>query len=682
MYADTNQIRRDVAKLVRPAPRQTIPESASKFVKVKGGKFYDPQFTHYMLEPAECITSREYEATVFVGPAQAGKSLGLVDNTIAHVVTTDPQDVMIIQTSKDQARDFSMRRVDRMHRDSPDVGKHLAPGDNADNTFDKIYRSGMILSLAWPSKNITAGKALPIVIVTDYDRIKDDAGGEGSLFDVLLPRIRTFKTRGMVVAESSPSREVLQPDWKPETPHAAPPTKGILGLFGYGDKRRHYCQCQHCGEYWMPNPGPEGMHIPKDGTLDERLAQIGLPCTACGSINGLEHEITIKESFTWVKEGQTIDRDGVVSGIVRRNKIASFWMPGFAAKYETWTGLAEKLIRAESQYARTKEEESLEAVINTGFGAPYLRKAMKSERTSQDLMDRAATADARQPQSKGVLPVGARTVIITIDNQKHSFVVQAHAFGVDDQMWIIDRYSITVSESRTDDDGKPIVIAPASYARDFDVLEKAVLDVSYFTEDGREIKPHRIGQDLHGEKGVTNNVYKFWRKMRAKGYADKYKLVRGGSVKTAPLYAEHIPDQTAPGKKAKIKGDVPVYTLNTMKLKDNVAALLEQDKPGEGHIHLPVWAEDSWFDEMVSEVRDEKGWQKVSNRNEAWDLIVYALAIWHTIDGHKIDWNDPPEWAADWDENSNVVGSKRKKSNVIEFFEDDSDGDDEDSWLN
>lgn len=680
MYADTRQIRRDVSRLIRPPVKRSISETAAKFVKPKGTRLYDPGFTHYMVEPADCMTSRQYEAVVFVGPAQTGKTQALVDNAIAHVVTTDPQDVMVIQTSKDQARDFSMRRVDRMHRNSPAVGRQLAPGDSADNTFDKIYRAGNILSIVWPSKNITAGKAIPMVIVTDYDRIKDDAGGEGSLFDVLLPRTRTFKTRGMVVAESSPSRDVLQADWEPSTPHEAPPTKGILGLFGYGDRRRHYCQCQHCGMYWMPDPGPAGMHMPKEGPLDERLEQIGLPCTICGSINGLEHEIAVRQSFTWVKEGQTIDSDGVLSGVGIKSKIASFWMPGYAAKFETWTGLAEKLYRAESQYVRTKEEEALEAVINTGFGAPYVRKSMKADRTGKELQERAAKDDERHPQQRGVLPVGARTVIITVDNQKHSFVVQVHAFGVKGQLWIIDRYSITVSAVRTDDDGTAVVLAPASYVDDFDVLEERVIDCSYFTEDGREIKAHLIGQDLHGEKGVSQNVYKFWRKMRAKGYEKKFKLVRGGSVRDAPLYKETYPDQTAPGVKGKIAGDVPVLTLNTLKLKDTISGLLEQDQVGEEHIHLPVWAEDSWFDEMVSEVRQPKGWSKVSNRNEAWDLIVYALALWYSIEGHLIDWESPPDWAADWDANSNVIGSTIKTASGPAFFETNTIGD-SDPWL-
>lgn len=665
MFADTRAVLRDVAALVRPAPKLTIPEAAARVVKVNGGPFYDPEFTHYIREPAECITSRAYEAVVFVGPAQTGKTLGLVDNTLAYVITTNPQDVMVIQTSKDQARDFSMRRIDRMHRNSPLVGRCLASGDSADNTFDKVYRSGMILSIVWPSKNITAGKAIPIVIVTDYDRIKDDAGGEGSLFDVLLPRTRTFKSRGIVVVESSPSRDVLKPDWKPETPHAAPPTKGILGLFGSGDRRRHYCQCQHCGEYWMPDPSPEGMHIPAEGDEYERLEQIGLPCTNCGTLNTVADETAVKASFTWLREGQSIDRDGVITGEGRRSKIASFWMPGYAAKYESWTGLASKLMRAESQFERTGEEEALEAVVNTGFGSPHLRKAMRSETTAKDLQAKAEAASELRPEARGVVPLGARCLITTIDNQKHSFVVQVHAFGVGAQVWIVDRYEITVSDARQVD-GEPTVIAPAQYVEDWATLRERVIERKYPTADGRMMESKVVGQDLHGLDGVSSNAYAFWREMRKAQLASmlktgRYWLVRGGSYKDAATCKQSIPDQSVPGKKGVQPGDVPVLTLNTTKLKDTIAARLKQIEPGDGHIHLPAWADESWFAEMVAEVRTEKGWERVSKRNEAIDLLVYALGLWHHIGGVRIDWDNPPSWAEEWESNDLIDGGERKK---------------------
>src|SRR3546814_4902457 len=45
------------------------------------------------------------------------------------------------------ARDFSMRRVDRLHRHTEEVGKALVKNKDSDNKFDKHYQNGMLLTL-------------------------------------------------------------------------------------------------------------------------------------------------------------------------------------------------------------------------------------------------------------------------------------------------------------------------------------------------------------------------------------------------------------------------------------------------------------------------------------------------------------------------------------------------------
>lgn len=69
-----------------------------------------------------------------------------------------------------------------------------------------------------------------------------------------------------------------------------------------------------------------------------------------------------------MREGQSIDRDGNVSGEPRRSRIASFWMEGPAAAYQTQAQLVYKLLTAEQEYEATGSEETLKAVINTDWG--------------------------------------------------------------------------------------------------------------------------------------------------------------------------------------------------------------------------------------------------------------------------------------------------------------------------
>lgn len=112
------------------------------------------------------------------------------------------------------------------------------------------------------------------------------------------------------------------------------------------------------------------------------------------------------------------------------------------------------------------------------------------------------------------------------------------------------------------------------------------------------------------------------------------------------------------------KGDVPVLILNSDLMKDAMAADLIRRDPGPGYVHLPEWLEDNVFEEMVSEIRGPKGWEKISHqsRNEAWDLLAYDSAISQFFKGDRIKTGRLPIWAENWNKNSNVL----KPGQVVE----------------
>ncbi|HFZ5873922.1 TPA: terminase gpA endonuclease subunit [Escherichia coli] len=163
-----------------------------------------------------------------------------------------------------------------------------------------------------------------------------------------------------------------------------------------------------------------------------------------------------------MREGQVIDRNGNVSGEPRRSRIASFWMEGPAAAYQTWAQLVYKLLTAEQEYEATGSEETLRAVINTDWGLPYLPRASMEQRKSELLEQRAEPVPSRS------VPDGINFLVATVDVQagRHRrFVVQVTGYGSRGERWIIDRYNITQS-LRSDCDGESQRIDPASYAGD------------------------------------------------------------------------------------------------------------------------------------------------------------------------------------------------------------------------
>ncbi|MDH2999394.1 hypothetical protein A1D23_04660 [Chelonobacter oris] len=113
----------------------------------------------------------------------------------------------------------------------------------------------------------------------------------------------------------------------------------------------------------------------------------------------------------WLKEGQTIDRNGVISGEGRHSRIASFWMEGPAAAYQSWSQLIYKLLTAEHEYELTGSEETLKAVINTDWGRPYLPRSALEQRRSDELMAR------KESITKRTVPDGCRFLLAAVDVQ-------------------------------------------------------------------------------------------------------------------------------------------------------------------------------------------------------------------------------------------------------------------------
>ncbi len=312
------------------------------------------------------------------------------------------------------------------------------------------------------------------VALTDYDRFPENIDSEGDGFSLASKRTTTFMSAGMTLVESSPGRDICDSKWRRKSPHEAPPTTGILSLYNRGDRRRWYWPCPHCGEYFQPAmDAMTGYRNEPDPFKASEAAY--LLCPHCSGIITAEKKRELNSAGVWLREGQVIDRNGNVSGEPRRSRIASFWMEGPAAAYQTWAQLVYKLLTAEQEYEATGSEETLRAVINTDWGLPYLPRASMEQRKSELLEQRAEPVPSRS------VPDGVNFLVATVDVQagRHRrFVVQVTGYGSRGERWIIDRYNITQS-LRSDCDGESQRIDPASYPEDWDVLLTDVFHKSW-----------------------------------------------------------------------------------------------------------------------------------------------------------------------------------------------------------
>lgn len=659
-YSSIEDIALGVVQMFRPPERLTVSECATEYRKLNNPGAYSGDWRNskvpYLVEPMDTLNSREFDGEVFVGPAQSGKTDALILNWTLFNVKSDPMDMIIYSPSNANARDFSIRRIDRLNRHSPAMGSLLMKRRDADNTFDKHYTNGMMLTMSWPAVGEVAGKPVPRVAITDYDRIDDDIGGDGNMYDLGSKRTTTFGSFKMTLAESSPSKPIKNTRWIQQG-HEAPPADGILSLYNRGDRRRWVWPCPHCNQYFEARFSMLEWKDLGDPLSSSETVLLRCPNISCAHAIKPDDREEMQQWGMWIKEGEAVDSKGRRMGQGRRTKIASFWLNGMAAAFTTWGELVRTFITAEEEYKSTGSETALQKFYNTDLGEPYMPKAVDSDRLPEHLMARA------EPLPEKEVPEGVRLLVSQVDVQKNMFIVQTHGIspGKPFDMVLIDRYTLKLSKRVDEETGEIYWLKPASYLSDWDVLIDEVMDRTYPLSDGsgRRMAVKFTTCDSGGyskTKGesVTNMAYEFYRRLRKDNLHGRFHLLKGDSKPGNPRARITHPDAQKKDKYATARGDVPVLMLNSNVLKDALHARLDSMQPGMGMYRFPNWLPDWFYQEMCSEFRTTKGWEvRPHTRNEAWDLSYYCigLCVSSLLNIEKMDWSNPPAWAQPWETN-------------------------------
>jgi phage terminase large subunit GpA-like protein len=627
---------------------------------------WSPEETPYMIEPMDTLASRFHEAVCFVGPSRSGKTMGLLDAWLSHVICHDPGDALVIQMTQDKAREYSKTRIDRAIRYSPELKSRMSSRSADDNTYDKLTKHGMWLKLGWPSITQLSSSDYRYVALTDYDRMPDDIDGEGSGFVLGIKRTQTFLSRGMCMVESSPGKDYEDPHWKPSTPHEAAPVTGVLGIYNLSDRRRWYWKCLDCNEYFEASPGLKLFAtLPRESELLEMVRSAPLQdlakkhasicCPSCGSQIEQKHKSELNNIKTarWVADGQGVTKDGDVYGDYTKSSIAGFWLGGVAAAYQRWDSILLGYLQGLREYALSGSEATLKSKINTDQAMPYISRGLTEEIGTK--------AEARaEDVERFIVPSWTRFILASVDIQgghKARFVVQVHAVGVDMESLIIDRYNITKSER-----GEDLRVDPSSYSEDWDLLTDKVVQSTYRYEGDSELRVLKTIVDYGGEAGVTVQATAWRKRLKKLGLADRVVLGKGDSRLKNMIQWTHARDQH--NNKTY---QVPILLFSTDKFKDLVSASMRRNEPGPAYMHFPSWLRPWFYEELRAEVRLPDGkWKRIKPRNEALDLwcMIWALsyAIGPGNPSEAFNWMSPPSWAMSILENSELISSSDRRA--------------------
>lgn len=684
MFPNLSAMLTELMKGIRPPERITVSQAAEKYRYLREAThtgYWDNGIAPYLVEIMDEMESLDFTAIAFAGPARCGKS-DVFFNWLGYAAICDPGDTMVVHMTQSTARDWSQGDLRKALRHSTAIGSTLLPGKQNMNVHDLRFANGMRLLVKWPTITELSGKTMRRMWLMDHDRMPTDIDGEGAPFDLARKRTQTFGRHGMTVAESSPGFEVTNHRWMPTSPHEAPPTEGVLSIYNRGDRRRWYWRCANpeCGKAF------EGdfklliwdKHDPETGEVydDIQMAESArMCCPHCSfehthdpdEATGQPGKNGLNRAGRWIRDGMVWEDDGSISGRPYRSDIASFWLKGTAAAFVTWRELVLKYLKAMSDYERTGDTGSLKATVNTDQGLPFIPPSLSGDRSPEDLKARARS-NTWGSQDEPVVPDGVRFLTATIDVQKHQFVVQVHGHGPAGDRYVVDRFSIRKSE-RFDEDGERYFLSPHAHEEDWYVLIPQVIEKTYPLNDesGRRMRIRAVACDSGGREGVTLNAYAFWRYLRDEHpgqHHRRFQLVKGNPVLSAPAQALTYPNSERKDRRAAARGEVPVLLVNTNMLKDRLDGFLDR-VDGNGHsVIFPHWLPDWFYSELTVEVKvPNKGWENPKKlRNEAWDLLVYDIALCLSprhIGIERLNWDDPPTWAAEWDDNDLVFSPEQ-----------------------
>ncbi|MBY6160025.1 phage terminase large subunit family protein [Mameliella alba] len=657
----------DALPVLDPPSRMSVTDAAERYVRIQvqgAWQPFDRSVTPYMVEPSDMTQSRLFKAVAFTGPSQSGKTK-MLETTAMHAVCCDQRPILIVHMTQRDRDIWVEDKLDPTILNSPALFDRMGRA-REDSTFSRKRFRGMRLTIGYPTPTILSGGTYGLVLLTDYDHMPLVLGGkdnpEGSPFGMALQRIKTYLSRGCVLAEGSPAYPVIDKSWRvsSEAPHEMPPVKGgIIRLYNEGTRGRLYWECRECGGEFEPrfdalvydenlSPGAAGetarMQCPHCEALYEHRHKMGMNRAILKGRGGWRHE---------AEDGTLVSVD---DPRIRKTMIASYHLNGAAASFSNWSEMVANYLNARRTAETLGEDTDLARVHYTEIGVPHLRPSAEGE----DELGVQFLRDHLQPAQKGIAPDWTRFVTISVDVQGTWFPVQITAWGEGGQAQVVDRFDLTQPPKGAPNasiEGETRKLDPARYIEDWQVLEALASRVVPVAGTGYGLKPVYVVVDFQGKPGVSDNAEKFLRSRRAAGDAKVWRLSRGQGGWKVPFRVKYERPERGHGGKA-ARG-IKLLTVATDRLKDTFEASLKKASGGAGAFWLPEWMgrDEEILAEYVAEERKSDGWDKKPGqlRNEGTDLSVQARAAAELKGLLRIDWSAPPTWALGGAENAFAV---------------------------
>ncbi len=547
------------------------------------------------------------EVTV-VGSAQWGKTVGIIQPTLAAWHEYCALDSLVVHPTYPAAKDWVTTKWLPMRRQAPGLRRVFGDGrsgDNADSLFNQetLNRNGSLKVASAGSPADLTGTTRRLVIMDDLS--KWDMTDKGDPEQLAISRASGFEDAKLL--------RVSTPTVKGEC--------RITAAWERSDQRLYHVPCPHCGamqpltwENFRRNLNPEN------------LQAAHFSCIECGAVIGHGEKEAMVAKGRWIATRPGGDHPGFH---LWRAYVAQRDWASIAVEYAQvmgWVGLTAEQVR-EDEARRNVAARTEQVFWNDVLGLPFEQASAGPD--WEALRDRTEKAEPPDlPLPRGLVPSAGVLLTAGVDCQADRIEVTVVAFGRNYSRWVIDH--LVIPHHIGDEEGRAALTA----------LVKA----TWRTELGL-----RLGLDMMAvdESGFTEDV-RAWAKAHP---WTKVILFKGASsAQGAILRPQHDRKATGGALRVQKRG----WMLNVSQMKADFYTWLAKTDPAErGFIRFARALGDEFYRQITSEVRVLKRagsgvmvarWDLVepSRRNECLDCMIYAEGA-----ARKLGWTVKTD--ADWD---------------------------------
>lgn len=570
----------------------------------------NPYLTPYAVPFARGFSDPKYKRVVGIMGAQMAKTETFLD-VIGERLDNRPAPILYVGPSKEFVTDQFEPRLIGLFEQSDTLKPKVLGGINGKRQKKTLKRvAGVRVRLAHAGSS-TALKSDPaaIALVDEYDEMLKNVKGQGDPLGLVEARGFTYADFCVGIT-STPSLGMVEIDrdpvsglefWKvAEEDDVQSP---IWRLWQEGTRHHWAWPCPHCGEYFVPRFNL--LKWPKTATPAQarREAYIQCPRIDCGGIIEEKHKADLNARGRMVAPGQSIDRDGNVTGEHADTSTLSFWISGLCSPFVTIGQRAETYLTA----LRSNESAKIQTATNAEFGEVYV-DGSGDVPAWEDIYARRIGAPAPL-----TLHDNARYMTCGVDVQKGRLPFVIRAWGPRATSWLVQHGELWGNTAQPEvwEQLAELLTAPI----DGDLIKLAFIDSGF-----------RPGK----KEGVpVNRVYEFCRRFRRFAFPTK-----GSSVALVRPLVKSTIEVTQQGTAKKYGLDL--IRLDTDHWKSFVHERLKWplDQQGAWHLHNDVT--EDYCRQLVAEARivlptGKPQWVERSRENHFLDAEAMAAAAGYML---------------------------------------------------